>query len=113
MSTERTTPTPIFTVDSDDDDEEPIIRFKRTATPSPQPTFKPSFKRQKKTTTTPIVPLNTLIYQCRTRSSGPASLSTLPDDIIEITASQKKTAREIAAQIPPKTPLKTPAQMPP
>ena len=44
MSTESTIPTPVFTVDSDDDDE-PIIRFKRTARPSPQPTFKPGFKR--------------------------------------------------------------------
>jgi len=96
MSTERTIPTPIFTVDSDEDDDEPIIQFKRTATPSPQPTLKPGFERQKKTTTTPIVPFNTLIYQCRTRSSGPASVFTLPEDIIEIPVLQKKTAREAA-----------------
>jgi len=65
MSIESTIPTPVFTVDSDDDDDdEPIIWFKGTATPSPRPTFKPGFKRQKKTTTTPIVLLNTQIYQC-------------------------------------------------
>jgi len=86
MSTESTIPAPLFTVDSNDDDDEPIIRFKRIVTPSPQPTFKPGFKRKKKTTTTLIVPLNTLIYERRTRSSGPASVSTLPEDIIEIPA---------------------------
>ena len=62
MSAEELVPTSVFTENSDDD--EPIIQFKRTVKTTRQPTRKPGLKPQRKTTTTPNVPLNTLLYRC-------------------------------------------------
>jgi len=69
MGAEEPVPSNVFTEDSDDD--EPIMRFKRTVKTSPQSTLKPGLKPQRKTMTTPNVPLNTLLYRHQIRSSGP------------------------------------------
>jgi len=42
----------------DIDEDEPILRFKRTVQIVPQPTTKPAIKRQRKTITSPNVPIN-------------------------------------------------------
>lgn len=47
-----------FIEDAEDSDEdEPILRFKRILPTKPQKTTKPTFKCQRKTTTSPDVPL--------------------------------------------------------
>ena len=56
---------PILKTDSiiveDIDEDESILRFKRTVQTTPQPNFKPGFKCQRKTATSPNIPLTPLV----------------------------------------------------
>ena len=81
MGTEEPVSASVFTEDSDDD--EPIIWFRKIVKINPQSTLKLGLKPQRKTTTTPNIPLNTPLYRRQTRSSGPAPVLPLPKDIVE------------------------------
>ena len=90
MDAEEPVPSSIFTEGIDDD--EPIIRLERTLKTTPQSTLKPGVKPQRKSNTTPNVPLKTLLYRCQARSSGPAPVLPLPKDTVDNPATKKKTA---------------------
>ena len=61
----------------DSNEDEPILRFKRTILTKPQTTTKPTLKSQRKTTTSPNVPLVAPLSQHPTGSSGPPIVLTL------------------------------------
>ena len=85
----------------DIDEDEPPLQFKR------KPTTQPGIKRQRKSTTTPIVPLNTSLYRRQTRSSDLAPILPLSTDTIDSPATKNKPALKIPSKTHPKIPTKT------
>ena len=78
----------------DSDDDELILRFKRTVPTTSQTTTKPTLKCQRNTTTSPNVPLTAPLSRRRTQSSGPPIMSPLPEDGVESPVKKKKLARK-------------------
>ena len=98
----------------DSDEDELILRFKRTVPTKPQTMTKPTLKCQRKTTTSPNVPLDALLSRLRTRSLGPPIVLPLPEDRVKSPVMKKKptlkstkTSTKTPAETPTKTPIKS------
>ena len=74
----------------DSDEDEPILRFKRTVPTKSQMTTELTLKRQRKTTTSPNVTLAVPLSQPRTRSSGLPIVLPLSKDRVESPIMGKK-----------------------